>query len=131
MAIPIAALEKDLEARLDQAFTLHWFKNDFTPDINSEVADFVEADFSGYASKAITSANWEITPGNPCIAEYPVQTVTADANGQDQTVYGIYVTYDDDNTLAWYERFPTPRYIDVNGDSSSFLLRRTEGNGSG
>lgn len=113
-----------VDALVDQNLTLRWFQNDVTPSGDFNASAFVEADFSGYSAQALTSANWDIVPGGTTIATYNTpRTVSADANGQDQNLYGIYITRNSDSMVVHYERFATARYINDNGDQSSYTPR--------
>lgn len=68
------------------------FKNDITPDATSKLADFVEADFSGYAeSPALTSGDQFQGPdGKWKVLSQRVQ-FDHDGGSVNNTVFGFYV----------------------------------------
>jgi hypothetical protein len=60
-----------VQAILDLDLDLHLFKNDHTPAETDTVADYTEADFTGYVLENLISGNWVITPGAPAVGNYP------------------------------------------------------------
>jgi hypothetical protein len=93
------------------------FKNDFTPTPNSAIADFTEADFTGYASDALAIG----TPANlndnvDCCVTAGAFTATAGSPFVPNTIYGVYMT--DGTPTLWYAaaRFPVPVPIAAAGD---------------
>lgn len=73
-------------------FYLRLFKNDVTPDIDTEIGDLTEADFQGYAEVegSIASVTWDAL--EECsIAAFDAHTWTKGAGGTSNTIYGWYV----------------------------------------
>lgn len=79
-------------ALLDGA-KLHVFKNDYTPSPSSVLADFEEADFTGYA--AVTLDDWGEAflqaDGSGVMVHSSIQ-FTPSGTAIDNTVYGWYIT---------------------------------------
>jgi hypothetical protein len=115
LIVPNAAEERFLDLILAVNYTLHLFKNDVTNGLSpSQIealteADFTEADFTGYSSKALTGGSWTTTAGAPCVGTYTQQSFTSTANQTQQTIYGYYVTRTSGGELEWFEYFPTGR----------------------
>lgn len=85
----------------------HLFKNDFTPADTDTLLDYVEADFTGYASGIASGFSAPVTVGGE---EHSLATSILFQVGASPTtgnsIYGYYVT--DDNSagaLIWAERF--------------------------
>lgn len=112
------ALEILLNKRLPDDLVLCLFKNNKTPADADVLADYTEADFTGYAAAPLTPASWTVTAGAPTEATYPEETFTSSAGSQSQNVYGYYVKENNtDNVLRWAERFSDgPYQIVNNGD---------------
>jgi len=111
-------MQTALQTHLNLGF-LKLFQNDFTPNFDSVIGDFTEADFVGYA--AIEAA------GNPTIGVDPVTgdllVVWADGSNflagaitGPQTLYGWFVTNSAENASYMAGRFETPIVVDENGD---------------
>jgi hypothetical protein len=118
-----------VQAILDLDLDLHLFKNDHTPAETDTVADYTEADFTGYVLENLISGNWVITPGAPAVGNYPDVVFTSTAS-QSQFVYGYYITKRVTGELMWAERFddndPAAPYEMVNnGDTITFPPRFT------
>jgi len=107
-----------LDLILGVNYTLRLFKNDVTSGLTATQIDalteasFTEADFVGYASKALTGGSWTTTAGNPCSGSYAQQTFTRTSTGTQQTVYGYYVTRTSGGALEWFEYFTAPVLIE-------------------
>jgi len=89
---------------------VHLFKNDIDPEDVTEIADFVESDFSNYAAPAFTPASVPVLDSDglwhllfaPHVFVYDADPVSA------QNAYGYYLTFEDAATLWMAERFPEP-----------------------
>jgi hypothetical protein len=112
------AEEHFLDLILAVNYTLRLFKNDVTSGLTAAQIDaltessFTEADFAGYASKALTGGSWTTTAGNPCTGSYALQTFTRTSTGTAQTLYGYYVTRTTGGALEWFEYFSAPFIIE-------------------
>jgi hypothetical protein len=107
--VPDALELEVLNDLLASAMTLKLYSNNVTPTGATTAAAFTEVTGGGYASKALTFANWSIVSGDPTTGTYnAVQTWTfTGATGGPGTIYGYYVTRDSDGKLMFAERFAT------------------------
>jgi len=115
-------LNKDAAEELD----LHVFKNNITPDVDTVLADFTEADFTGYAAIALDSANYTIAaPGagetTPAVASYGLQDFISTADQASQSHYGYYVTRRTTGDLLWCETFGDGPY-NITNDQDGFRV---------
>jgi len=96
---------------VDESFTLHLYKNNYTPVATSAAGDFTVADFTGYTGKTLTRAGWAAASsvtGTGTIVYGTPQTWTCGATGN--TVYGVYIL-DASNALVWAEQFAVARVL--------------------
>jgi len=94
--------------------TIHLFQNDYTPVPGMVEGDFVEADFTGYATQVVPDAGWAGGSVTDHVAKVPsltTLTFTSDPGASSQTIYGYYAMYEGDSTLVWAERFGSPRVM--------------------
>ena len=93
---------------------IHLYKNDYTPIESSVLGDFtelVDATDQNYALLPLTAASWNSTPSNPTAVDYTQQTWTFLGTPETAiSVYGYFVTADNDTTLLWAERFTDAPY---------------------
>lgn len=104
---------------------VHLAKNDFAPGPSLELADLEEADFGGYAVLNPSAAPLKLI--DPATQDGIVQ-LTEPAGGWNwvasgsppanvpQTIYGVYITDNDDLTLYAAARLDTPIVIAQAGD---------------
>lgn len=121
LLVPNAAedvmLQNILNKTAPQNQTLKLFKSNTTPAEGDTEATYTEADFTGYASIALTGASWTITAGAPSEAVAAEQLFTSSAGGQSQNVYGYFVVQTTSGKILWAERFSNgPYLIQNNGD---------------
>lgn len=115
--------EQMLDLVLAVGYTLRLYKTDTTAGLTEAQTDvlteasFTEATFTGYASKALTGGSWVTTQADPSTGVYAQQTFTSTANQTAQVIYGYYITRTSDGKLVWFERFPGPLTISLNGDT--------------
>lgn len=85
------------------------FNNDYTPDVDSEIADFSECDETGYEEAEMRGIDWEIVQGDTSGAAgtYPQITFTFE---EAANVYGYFVVNPAGDKVLWAERFPTAPY---------------------
>jgi hypothetical protein len=108
-------------------FHLHLFKNDYTPDDDTDIALLTEADFTGYDSVPILRSEMSA----PVItAHVAVSTRSSPpefncTGGSAQTVYGWYLTADDNDDVLAAQRFDSPRSMSSGSTESidPFLLK--------
>jgi len=102
------------------------FKNDHVPTESDTVTDYVEADFTGYAS--ITLSNWDdptYSSGKARIEHPQVSWTNTGAAAQD--VYGYYIT-DASGLLLWAERDPNAPITLGPSDTYAITARMTQDN---
>lgn len=101
----IAALADIIAAHPTLTFRL--FQNDITPDADTVIGDFTEADYSGYASQDL---DWGSTPDTD--SDGRAFAITQElafpvASSGSQTVYGWYAE-DETGTLRACVRYDSP-----------------------
>jgi len=106
--------------------TLRLFQNDHDPAPTDLDANYVEADFSGYAAVDI-SAEWGAAFVNPfgqgqidCLE----QVFTHSGGAVGNTVYGVYVT-SNTGKVMYAERFSTPVLIETGGSFIGYTAKVT------
>jgi len=100
----------------DGDYTLHLFKNSYVPQDSSSLSNFTEADFDGYADKALAQASWEsvsLNTNDKAESSYSQQSWTCGASGN--TIYGYYITGNTSGELLWAEKFGSSKAL-TNGD---------------
>lgn len=91
----------------DGNLTIRLYGNNLTPGDSNITADFTEISGGGYTSKPLTFANWTISSGSP--ATYPAQQWTfTGAIAGPGTVYGFYVTRNNDGKFQFGGKFDAP-----------------------
>lgn len=83
------------------------------------------ADFTGYASAALSTASWTVSAGsgtgtalaNKAQASYAEQTFTMGTPGTTNTIYGYIITDTSNTTLIGAEAFTSSKAMLVNGDA--------------
>jgi len=114
----------------DEELDVRIFQNDITPDDDTVLADFTEADFIGYAPAMLISEDFSTTPGtagNPAVSLYNfVVSFTSTASQASQNCYGYYVVGRTSGDLRWCERFTDAPYNIVNNNDSFGLTPRIE-----
>ncbi|MFN4259769.1 MAG: hypothetical protein ACK4RK_10760 [Gemmataceae bacterium] len=85
--------------------TLRLYQNDHTPSDDDTVADYAEADFSGYDAIPLLEANWSVatTEAGKAMTSYEEQTFEHDGGAVSNSIYGYYVVNAADE-LLWAER---------------------------
>lgn len=108
-------MKKMLKAALtvDESYKLRLFKNNITPDQDTETADFTEADFTGYAEKTLTRSGWSdpTTVSNKARMDYSVEQIWT-CSGGSNTIYGYYVVGTTSGVCLWAQLFASPRTVD-------------------
>jgi len=104
---PLTGLISKLDEILTISYTMHLYKNNYTPVIGSDVPDFLQADFSGYTFVSLTG--W--TPAAfdtiaRAISHANQAQFTHNGGGVANSIYGYYVL-DPGINLMWAERFTT------------------------
>jgi len=103
--------------------TLRLFKNDHVPDVADVNASYTEANFSGYASHALSTWNAAfLNDDDKGEIDADAHTFTHNGGGTSNTVYGAYVT-NNAGDVVYAERFAAPRVMSANGDSIPYTAR--------
>jgi hypothetical protein len=106
-------------------WTLKLFQNDTVPAYTDTVADYVEADFSGYiAGTAITWGVPIINGSNQGELNGTQINFTHNGGSTANTIYGIFVV-DGSGDLLYAERFPAPIAMGSGGDTIPYVPRFT------
>jgi hypothetical protein len=114
-------LEKGLDG-LTATVDVHLYQNDYAPDPGTVLADFTEADYSGYTEETITPASWPIffQGISQVVAVGPGIVFTPNASTIANVIYGYYVTDSTGTRLLWAERFAEQKVM--NGVTTGFTL---------
>lgn len=106
-------LDKMLKDALDtdESYILKLYKTSETPDQDTVSGDFTEADFTNYAEKTLTRANWvaAATTSNKAESSYAQQSWTCGSSGN--TIYGYWIEGSTSGTCLWAEQFATARVL--------------------
>jgi len=105
---------------------VHLFKND--AEMTSEISldDLTEADFDGYGAAGPID-NWltGLDPegdGKLIYVDSAVSYITTGETNLPQTIYGFYITADDDS-LVYARKWTTPITLDEEGDVCQFVAQ--------
>lgn len=96
------ALEMIVNKTAAQGLVLKLYKSNTTPAESDTAGTYTEADFSGYASAALTGASWG-SASSGSIA-YAQQTFTHNGGGTSNSIYGYFVIQTSSGTLLYAER---------------------------
>lgn len=112
-------LNKMLQAALsvDENYILKLYNVDYTPSAATANSSMTEANFTNYAAKTLTRANWNNAVSVAGVAQTSYgtapQTWTCGASGN--TIYGYWVNGANSGQTLWAERFSVSRTL-ANGD---------------
>ena len=124
LVVPQSGAKVLLEEALDGLTAdvdVHLYKNDMAPTVFSELTDFEEADYDGYAEETVTPASWPVfNQGLGVVAVGPGIVFTPTGGTTDNVIYGYYVTDTTGTRLLWAERFAEPKIM--NGVTTGFTL---------
>lgn len=88
------------------------YQNDYTPDRDTTFSDFTEADFDGYARIDLDNETWlsAVTVSDKAKTFYGSAAQEFEVTGATgNTIYGYFVIDNLTDTIAWAQRFATPR----------------------
>jgi len=117
-----ALMNQAYHVQEDEAdYTLRLYKNDLTPDVDTEFGDLTEADFNGYSEDfpLIDSIAWDAI--DECaVATFNEKTWTKGAGGTSNTIYGWFMVEPNHDggggkKLVMVRRFPSPLLMDTTG----------------
>lgn len=96
-----------------EAFKLQLFKNNVTPDVNTVRADLTPATFTGYASYDFPLAdNGAVAlSGNMARTLLTNDSRSWTCTASPDTIYGWFLTNDDDDTVLLAERYASPHVL--------------------
>lgn len=101
-------------------FSLGLFQNDLSVSHGTVLGDITAANYTGYAVKTLTAANWAHTiEGNKAHAEYAQQNFVAGTIGTSNTIYGVYCYYT--TILVFVEVFDEAVVVDTTGQVISYV----------
>jgi len=101
----------------DTTLDLHLFKNDLTPNGQTVVGDFEEADFDGYAAESVDKDEWVVSydaDGGTSLVNNILATFAAGTLAGSQTIFGWYLTRTG-GVLLCSSRFQDPLVVGVDG----------------
>mgnify|MGYP003575450879 CR=1 FL=1 len=123
--------EAFLDLVLAVNYTLRLYTNDVTAGLTPSQIDaltqasFTEATFTGYSAAALTGGSWTTTQSDPSTGVYAQQTFTRSSTGTAQLVRGYYLVTTTGGLLRWFEQFPAPISVEINGDAIQVTPRIT------
>lgn len=96
---------------------LHLYKNNITPTVNTVLADFTEADYTGYAAQTVTWSPAYFDLARQAVSNGGLKLFTqTGATGND--IFGCYLTDTAGTGLLWSSRLDdAPFSLVVNGDT--------------
>jgi len=109
-------------------FELRLFKNNITPDVDTEFADFTQADFSGYNAQNLTLGAL-VRDGDDNARQTALLVQFAHSGGgTDNDIYGWYLIPNGGSVVLFSERFSdAPRAMDSLGDEINITPALTQG----
>lgn len=124
-AILIASLDDLMEGRYLNA-KIKLYKNDITPDEASELADFTEADFSGYAEQALVLDGTAAIVGGKAQQDFDPAVFAHDGGATPNDLYGYFVVDSSETDLLWAERYAgAPGVINTAGQTYTVVPQLT------
>jgi len=109
-------------------FELRLFKNNITPDIDTEYADFTECDFSGYSSINLTLGGVARDGDDNARSTALLAQFAHNGGGTANDVYGWYLIPNGGTVVFFAERFSdAPRVMDTLGDEINITPALTQG----
>jgi hypothetical protein len=125
IVFPSAGREDTLKASLNitpENLILRLYRNNKTPAVGDGASQYVEANFTGYASVELIPETWEIVSGDPPVASYPRQQFQSTVNQTKQEIYGYYITGKVSGRLRCAFRFPETCTMFNNGDAIGVII---------
>jgi hypothetical protein len=116
----IQLLQKMLKVALstDENYILKLYRADKTPAAADASGSFTEANFTAYAARTLTRANWSnaVTNGSGAAeVSYGTTAQSWTCGTTGNTIYGYWVEGATSSKVLWAERFGTSRVL-ANGD---------------
>lgn len=101
------------------SWRLRLFKNDITPGVSSALADFTEANFSGYSEGTPSWGSFALNGSNAAESVASQISYSHNGGGTSNTIYGWYLVEIDGtlgNKVLAAERFANPITMAASGD---------------
>lgn len=122
-------LAKMLQVALsvNEDYILKLYKNDYAPAANTSKTSFTEANFTNYAARTLTRANWStgvINGGNASELSYGTTPQSWTCGTTGNTVFGYWIEGATSTKVLWAERFSTSRTL-VNSDIINLVPKFT------
>jgi hypothetical protein len=92
------------------------YKNNYTPLHSSVLADFTEADFSGYTAVTPSYGSATLSGDTATTTDSSSRDFTHDSGGTTNTIYGYYVVDITDAKVLFAELFSSSQVMQNNGD---------------
>jgi hypothetical protein len=102
----------------DETYILKLYRTDVTPNSSTSRTSFTEANFTGYAARTLTRANWSagvINASNASEMSYGTTPQSWTCGTTGNTIYGYWVEGTTSTKVLWAERFSTSRVL-ASGD---------------
>jgi hypothetical protein len=98
-------------------FHLHLYVNDYSPDRESVLDDFEEADFDNYYVAELARSEWQtpVSVDGVAVSLYGTGYIQWTTDGIDYSIVGYYVTDASDSVVLWAERWPVVFVLSVTG----------------
>lgn len=121
----------DLRAALNvliaaSSLRVRLFRNNFTPDADTVLGDFTEANFTGYAAGVPVNPFNAVSltaAGYSQIESPDVLTYTASDGAAPNSIYGYYVVNTVTSRVRWCEKFDAPMDMTSSGKRINLTLR--------
>jgi len=113
----------------NEVLHVHLFTNDLDPDEDTNLEEFTELVASGYEVKDVTRAGWSepVMVDDLAVVQQPsVAPWRWENPGTTRTVFGYYVTDEDDSEWIWAERWEEDQEVTVN-QALEYALKFTFG----
>jgi hypothetical protein len=109
-------LQKMLQVALSTSenYILKLYQSNTTPTSSTSKTSFTEANFTGYAARTLTRANWSnaiINGSNAAVLSYGTSPQSWTCGTTGNTIYGYCVEGATSTNVLWAERFGTTRTL--------------------
>lgn len=112
----IQLLQKMLQVALstNENYILKLYQSNTTPNSATSRSSFTEANFTGYAARTLTRANWSgavVNGSNAAVLSYGTSPQSWTCGTTGNTIYGYWVEGATSTKVLWAERFATTRTL--------------------
>lgn len=116
----IASLDDLMEGRYLNA-KIKLYKNDITPDETSELADFTEANFSGYAEQTLVPDGTAAIVDGKAQQSFDDAVFSHDGGATPNDIFGYFVVDSTETDLLWAERYASAPAT-LNGSGQTYTV---------